>query len=233
MMQWLADMWVKEGAGIAKDAPQPTGMALFFDILKREWWEVVKLNLLFIIASLFVVTIPAALVAMARVSRSFAADENVYLLRDFLAALKTHALQATALFAVCFTATGGALYATISYASAARLQLIYSLPLAVSIVVTLYLAIVTAYAFVFLGSRNSSVSGSLKQAALAALARPLPMIAALAFVATLWLAHILFYPVSVFMPATINFSLGMFALCFAARGAGVSQNEAKEPLSRQ
>jgi len=233
MMQWLADMWVKEGAGIAKDAPQPTGMALFFDILKREWWEVVKLNLLFIIASLFVVTIPAALVAMARVSRSFAADENVYLLRDFLAALKTHALQATALFAVCFTATGGALCATISYASAARLQLIYSLPLAVSIVVTLYLAILTAYAFVFLGGRNSSVSDSLKQAALAALARPLPMITALAFVATLWLAHILFYPVSVFMPATINFSLGMFALCFAARGTGVSQNEAKEPLSRQ
>lgn len=216
-MQWLSDMWVKEGAGIAKDAPQPTGLALFFDILKREWWEMVKLNLLFIIASLPLITIPAATVAMARVSRSIAADENVYLLRDFLGALKTHAIRATALFVLCFSVTGAAVYTAISYASAAREQLIYSVPLAVSIVVTLFLLIVSAYAVVLLGEQKADVVNSLKRAALLALARPLPMAGALAFVALLWLAHILFYPVSVFMPATINFSLGMFALCFAAR----------------
>ncbi|WP_288431343.1 YesL family protein [uncultured Agrobacterium sp.] len=218
-MQWLSDMWVKEGAGIAKDAPQPTGLALFFDILKREWWEMVKLNLLFIIASLPLITIPAATVAMARVSRSIAADENVYLLRDFLDALKTHAIRATALCVLCFSVTGAAVYTAISYASAAREQLIYSVPLAVSIVVTLFLLIVSAYAVVLLGEQKADVVNSLKRAALLALARPLPMVGALSFVALLWLAHILFYPVSVFMPATINFSLGMFALCFAARTA--------------
>ncbi|MNE99727.1 hypothetical protein D3C80_1984500 [compost metagenome] len=35
------------------------------------------------------------------------------------------------------------------------------------------------------------------------------------------MAHIAFYPVSVFMPATLNFSLGLFAITFAAHRAAV------------
>ncbi len=49
-MQWLRDMWTREGPGIAKDAPKRTGLALFAEILVREWWEMVKLNILFILA---------------------------------------------------------------------------------------------------------------------------------------------------------------------------------------
>jgi hypothetical protein len=61
----------------------------------------------------------------------------------------------------------------------------------------------------------------LRLAALASVIRPLPALAALAFAASLWLAHILFYPVSVFMPATVNFSLGMFAVAFGVHRAAV------------
>ncbi|MGO8352290.1 hypothetical protein ACC790_37800, partial [Rhizobium johnstonii] len=46
------------GPGISKDAPKRTGLALFAEILVRDWWEMVKLNILFILAALFVVTLP-------------------------------------------------------------------------------------------------------------------------------------------------------------------------------
>lgn len=227
-MQWLEGLWTKEGAGIDKNAPKLTGLALFFDIFKREWWEMVKLNLLFIIASLPLVTIPAATLAMARVSRSFALDENTYLLRDFVEAFRDYAVRGTLLWAICATLTGACVYATISYAKATQHGILYSAPLAISAVVTLYLCIVTSYAIVLLAARNRPVLATLKEAALFAVVKPLPMLVALAFIAALWLAHILFYPVSVFMPATINFSLGMFALCFAARrveATGLSQDQ--------
>jgi len=55
-MQWLRDSWMKEGRGISKDAPKKQGIALFAEILLREWWEMVKLNLLFVLASLPLVT---------------------------------------------------------------------------------------------------------------------------------------------------------------------------------
>lgn len=218
-MQWLEGLWTKEGAGIDKNARPLTGLALFLDILKREWWEMVKLNLLFLIASLPVVTMPAAMFAMARICVSFADDKNTYLLRDFFEALPKFALRGTALVVLSALLVSAGTYATVSYAGAARLQLAYSLPFAISLAVTLFLILLSAYASVVLARQDLPLSETLRQAALLALTKPLPMLAALGFVAALWLAHILFYPVSVFMPATINFSLGMFALCFAARNA--------------
>ncbi|ADY67349.1 DUF624 domain-containing protein [Rhizobium rhizogenes] len=216
-MQWLEGLWTKEGAGIDKNAPPPTGLALFLDIIRREWWEMVKLNLLFIIASLPVVTMPAAMLAMGRVCVSFSNDENTYLLRDFLEALRTFALRGTALVLLAALVVGGGGYATVSYADAARSQLAYSVPFAISLAVTLFLTLLCAYATVVLAKEDLPLLQTLRRAAFLALTRPWPMLAALSFVAALWIAHILFYPVSVFMPATINFSLGMFALCFAAR----------------
>jgi hypothetical protein len=218
-MQWLEGLWTKEGAGIDKNARPLTGLALFLDILKREWWEMVKLNLLFLIASLPVVTMPAAMFAMARICVSFADDKNTYLLRDFLEALPKFALRGTALVVLSALLVSAGTYATVSYAGAARLQLAYSLPFAISLAVTLFLILLSAYASVVLARQDLPLSETLRQAAFLTLTRPLPMLAALGFVAALWIAHILFYPVSVFMPATINFSLGMFALCFAARNA--------------
>ncbi len=216
-MQWLEGLWTREGAGIDKDAPRPTGLALFFDILKREWWELVKLNLLFLIASLPLVTIPAATMATARVSRSIVSDENTYLLRDFLEAFQRYAWRGTVLMLACAAMTVACAYAVISYAKAVPDALIYSHPLAISLVMTLFISVSSAYAIVLTVTRDLPLTSLFRQAALLALVKPLPMLAALAFVAALWLAHILFYPVSVFMPVTINFSLGIFAICFAAR----------------
>ncbi len=216
-MQWLEGLWTREGAGIDKDAPRPTGLALFFDILKREWWELVKLNLLFLIASLPLVTMPAATLATARVSRAIVSDENTFLLRDFVEAFRHYALRGTVLMVACAALMGASTYAVITYAKAAPDALIYSLPLAISLVMTLFISLVSAYAIVLTVTRDLPFFALLRQAALLALVKPLPMLAALAFVASLWLAHILLYPVSVFMPATINFSLGIFTMCFAAR----------------
>jgi hypothetical protein len=216
-MQWLERLWTREGAGIDKNAPPLTGLALFLNILKREWWEMVKLNILFLIASLPLVTMPAAMFAMTRVCVSFSNDENTYLLRDFLEALRKFAFRGTALAVLGALLVSAGAYTTVSYAGAARLQLVYSLPFAISLAVTLFLVLLCAYATVLMVRQDLQLLATVRQAALLALVRPLPMLSALGFVAALWFAHILLYPVSVFMPATINFSLGMFALCFAAR----------------
>ena len=54
-----------------------------------------------------------------------------------------------------------------------------------------------------------------KASAIGLLARPLPGLAALLFVALLWLAHILFYPASILLPVLVNFSLGALVTSFA------------------
>ncbi|MBB4481893.1 YesL family protein [Rhizobium etli] len=234
-MQWLRDMWTKEGPGIPKDSPAKTGLALFADILAREWWEMVKLNILFILASLFVVTLPAALAAMARVSVAFVEDRNTYLLRDFTEAFLRYFWRATAWGLALAGALAIGVHAIVNYAAGARDNLMLAAPLAVALVATAFVAVLACHLIVLMVIRDLPAPRLLRLSALASVARPLPALAALALSAALWLAHILFYPVSVFMPATFNFSLGMFAVAFGVHRAVVlvlELPEATQPHSQ-
>ena len=66
----------KDTPGIAKDAPQKKGFARYFEILWREFFPLIKLNLLFIISCLPIVTIPAALTAMNRITVTMVRDRT-------------------------------------------------------------------------------------------------------------------------------------------------------------
>ncbi|MGK6316398.1 DUF624 domain-containing protein [Neorhizobium sp. DT-125] len=220
-MQWLRDMWTKEGPGISKDAPKKIGLALFAEVFAREWWEMVKLNILFILTAMFVVTIPAALAATARVCLAFVEDRNTYLLRDFTEAFVRYFWRATT-WGLAFTAALGiGAYAAVAYAAAARDNLVLAVPLTLSIVATAFIAVLACHLVILMVMRDLPAFGLLRLAAIASVLRPLPALAALGFVSALWVAHIVFYPVSVFMPATFNFSLGMFAVAFGVHRAAV------------
>lgn len=58
--------YLKEGPGIDKDAPKKEGIALFIEILVREFWEIIKLNVFFVVSSMPVITFGMARAAMAR-----------------------------------------------------------------------------------------------------------------------------------------------------------------------
>jgi uncharacterized membrane protein YesL len=225
-MRWLRETWTKEGPGIAKDAATKHGLALFADIIRREWWEMVKLNLLFILASLPVVTIPAALAAMASVSVALVEDRNIYLGRDFCAAFRKYLWRATMAGFIMSSAIALGVYAAVTYASLATGDLLFAVPLAISVAATGFICVVACHDLVLMVMRDLPLAQRLRLAAIASLARPLPAIGAIGFGAALWLVHILLYPVSIFMPASLNFSFGMFAVTFAVHRAAV------ESLSR-
>jgi uncharacterized membrane protein YesL len=220
-MRWSRDMWMKEGPGIPKDAARKHGLALFAEIICREWWEMVKLNLLFILASLPIVTIPAALAAMASVSVALVEDRNIYLGRDFYAAFRKYLWQATMAGFIVGSAIALGVNATMTYASLATGELAFAVPFAISLAATVFVCVFACHDLVLMVMRDLPLLQRLRLAALATLARPLPAIGAIGFCAALWLVHILLYPISVFMPATLNFSLGMFAVTFGVHRAAV------------
>ena len=47
-MNWFLNYYFAEGPGIPKDAPAPKGLSLLASVLGREWWDLLKLELLFI-----------------------------------------------------------------------------------------------------------------------------------------------------------------------------------------
>ena len=80
--------YLKEGPGIAKDAPEKTGAEWVGETLVREFWQLVKLNVLFLLCCLPVVTFGVARAAMARCTVNMARDVPNDVWTDFLAALR-------------------------------------------------------------------------------------------------------------------------------------------------
>lgn len=215
-MNWLTNYYFGEGKGIDKNAPKPTGLWLLAHVLGREWWELVKLNLLFIAFSLPLVTLPAAYGAMVRISVEMIEDRTVYLWRDFWAAFRTGFVRTSVLGALlCGVGMLSAL-AIASYAAAAKTSLVFATPLAIAVVVAIALPLFSAHLFVaFAVHRNRPLRDLLRASAIGMLTRPLPGLVALVVVALLWIAHIWFYPVSVLLPVLVNFSLGALLTSFA------------------
>jgi len=217
-MNWFLNHYFAEGPGIPKDAPKPEGLRLLAATFGREWWELMKLNLLFLAVSLPLVTLPAAWYAMTRIGLTMVEDRNVYLVRDFWAAFRARFREMTLLGAVFFSGEALTVLAVRTYAQASQDQILFAAPLAVSLTVAVLLPLYAAHLLVARAcAQDAPLATIAKAAAIGVLARPLPGLAALLFVALLWLAHVLFYPASLLLPVLVNFSLGALVTGFAVR----------------
>ncbi len=87
-MVWLRPGWLREGPGIDKDAPPKTGLALFFEIFEREFWQILKLNLLFVVCAAPLVTFGPARAALSRCTVNMVRDIPNDVFSDFRRARK-------------------------------------------------------------------------------------------------------------------------------------------------
>lgn len=99
----------KDTPGIDKNAPGKKGFARYMETLWREFFPLIKLNLLFLLSCIPVVTIPAALTAMNRITVSMVRDRNYFMLSDYWDAFKRdfwRSLLAGVLFAAAIGVFG-------------------------------------------------------------------------------------------------------------------------------
>jgi uncharacterized membrane protein YesL len=75
--------YAQPGPGIERDSTVKTGVTGFWDIFKREWWQLIKLNWIFLLGCVPVVTIPASVTAMCWVLTTMADDRPRFLWNDF------------------------------------------------------------------------------------------------------------------------------------------------------
>lgn len=78
----------KDTPGIDKNAPKKKGFALFLEILWREFFPLIKLNLLFLLSCIPVVTIPAAITAANRITVTMVRDRNYFMWADYWKAFR-------------------------------------------------------------------------------------------------------------------------------------------------
>lgn len=210
-MLWFRPGYLKEGPGIEKDAPPKTGLALFFEILVREFWQLLKLNLLFVICALPLVTFGAARAALSRCTVNMVRDVPNDVWYDFRQELKKDFPRNTVLGLIELFAIGVFL-------------LLLSLPgvrgnTAVCVVLFALAAVgalVLGYLWPMMVAVDVPLRAAVKNAAVLALAFPQHSLPALAVTLLLYGLSFWMFPLSLPLVLFVPFGMGSFVTSFAA-----------------
>lgn len=202
-----------------EDAPPevvPKGMKLLGFVLKRKWWELIKLNIIFWAICLPVVTIPAALKAMSRVEIQYLRGRPISLWTEFLDSFKEHFFRTTgigALMALIFVALT---YGVVFYGTAMQTNGMFAVPTIFLLLAAVAEVMMLFYLFPLLAFSELKLKDMLRNSLLLVLARLPQNLAALAVIAVIVVAYVLFFPYSTFVLAAFALSLAWLVVCFAS-----------------
>jgi len=194
------------------NAPPKQGLALFFSVLRNEFWELIKLNLVFIIFCLPAVTIPAAITAMSKITIKMLMDQPVYVFSEFLSSFKAEWKRATIVGAIYFPLLAATLYGQYIYLNIMENFILY----AASIFLSIILITAGFYIFPMIAVLDTDLKGVLKNAVLLVFIRAPHNVLALIAAAALALFVLVFFPLSSLLVILILFSLTNLITTFCA-----------------
>jgi hypothetical protein len=194
------------GPGIDPDAPEKTGPARFLEIIQLECTTLLKLNLLFLVSCVPLVTIPPALLAMNCVVRKMVLDQPVDCLYDYRTAFRAYWKRSYGAFfmvAIPLAVSGFGVY---FYLSRAAENPLFFLPFTLCSTVFLVTLLASTYFYGIL-SNGTGLKSAAKTAVALGIGRPLrAVLAVLSYYGPL-LAAILAFPISILYLLMIGFSV--------------------------
>lgn len=196
--------------------PRPTGLRLLWNTVRRNWWTLVKANILFWLCCLPLVTIPAALKALSRVCVTLLRGENCDLGRDWWTAFRGGFLRTTGagvLAALLLFAVGNGVR---FYGAAMAENGLLAVPAVLLLVLEAVLALSLVVLFLLLEFSELGLWDAFRSAVLLTLVRLPQSLAVLLVLAAMTAAYLLVYPYSSFALGAIALSLFWLIACFAA-----------------
>lgn len=226
-MGFFGKNYDKPGPGIAKDIPMKKGLPLFFEIFFREFFELFKLNLIFILFCLPIITIPAAITAMSRLTLTMIRDRNHFLWSDFLEAFKADFKKSTICGLLLFAGLVTALISVSFYSAAVVENSFFYLPFAISCLLVFLISVMGFYLFPMIALIDLPMRQLLKNAMLLAIVCLFPNLAAAAIVGVVLFFFIGYFPVSIPAVFVHFFALLNFITTFCAY-AGIKRYVIRE-----
>lgn len=201
----------RPGPGIPKNAPKKRGVALYMEILLREFGEMVKLNLLFLLFCLPIVTIPAAGTALCRVTLSMVRDRPRFLWAEFRNSFTGNFRKSTIVGTLWLSGVAVVGYTIWFYTAAAQEYPILYILLAAAALMLIVVVMAGQYLFPLIALTDLSFPALIKDALLLGVACLPRSLLALACRGAMLLLAAAFFPLSIpvivlIWPALVNFT---------------------------
>lgn len=149
----------REGAGVEKNEPSKEGLSLFFELLISRFWDLMKLNIIFIIYCIPIVTIAPAFGALTSITMSIVRKKPVlFMLNDFHAAFKSNWKQSFVCGIIsCF------LFSILYYASVFYYRLSQGNPILYAVFfLCIFMTILLLFAWIYIFPLLTTISLSIK-----------------------------------------------------------------------
>lgn len=193
------------GPGVDPDAPEKTGPARLWEIIQLECGTLFKLNLLFLLSCIPILTIPPAVFAMNQVVRRMILDQPVDCFYHYRTAFRQGWKRGWAAFLLAALPLACSGYGAYFYLSRAGKNFIFFLPF--MLCSTIFLAALLASPYFYgVMSTGASVGASLRLSLILGIGKPLRAVLAVLSCYGLVLTAVLALPISALYCLMIGFS---------------------------
>lgn len=215
-MSILSPNFQKTGPGVRRNEPEKKGVSLFLHLLTNHFWNLIKLNIIFIIFSLPIITLGASLGAMASVTKDMINNRPIDVFYDFRQGFKANWRQSTTitilLYVVFFILTFCQRFYYNVAQSTPTLYIIFFICFAV----TIYCFFISLYIFPLLTSVNLTLKNIFRNATLLSIACLKETIICSLTWLSIIVINLLLLPLSIPLLFIITFSLLSFITSFSA-----------------
>jgi len=221
----LLDNWYnKEPKNeIDRKTPKKEGLALFFSVLWREFWEICKLNIIMVVFCLPIVTIPTTLTAVNKILMFMIMDRSVYTFEDFLLTFKREWKRSSLIGLIYFPLLILTMFGMYFYSIVYNNFFLYTFSMLGCAVVLM----VGFYLFAMLGVIELDLKETFRNAILLAFLRIPQSVLTLIAMVVLSVLVILFLPSSILTVLLLYFALIVYMAVFCAY-TGLSKFVMKE-----
>lgn len=227
----------KEGKGVYKDDPKEKGLKLFFRIYKNAFWDLMKLNLLFLLFSLPVVTVFASYAAMTRVTCLLAQDRPVFLFDEFKRAFKQNFLRSTLYGFGSTILTALLVYAAYFYGQFLKGSPLQYIAIGLFVFLLLIVAVTTLYFYPMQTLVELPFKGTIKNSILLGLAALKNTLLVLLVVVAINVPVVLFFPITIILHILLLFSNCSYIISFGVIGPMkkyvIREPESEEPVPEE
>lgn len=203
--QMLRPLYLKEGPGIPKNAPEKPYVTTILETFVREFWQLIKLNFLFLVCCLPIVTFGAARAALSRCAVNMVRDIPNDVWSDFRDALhdQTRRHITAGLIELGLLLLG--LY-TMHLGAITEMQFLTILGIIIIILSAFYFQ----YFWLISANLDLKADKTIKNALLIGLLRPLHTTACILIDMAVFLPCIFFFPFTIPVILTLPFGVSGF-----------------------
>jgi uncharacterized membrane protein YesL len=204
----------KPGKGVKKETVEKKRFFQFFDIFFRKFTQLIKLNLLYLLFCIPIVTVGPATAALMKICLCYTQGKPVFLFSDFWDAFKSNFKQG--FFAgILSILIAYVLYKSLLFHYAQTfLNGLYWIPLILTILLAVVFIFASCYVYIMMVSINVSFFALIKNSVLMAVIGAKSNWFTMFFGALVLLPSLLFFPFSIPVLLLLTFSLTGLIIAF-------------------